>query len=220
MGATHKQGSTRRLLYAMNPEKFYPCQYLIEHHESQDDNIIVFSDVVFALQFYAKELCRPIIYGGTPQSERMSTLEQFKHNPALRTIFISRVRNIEAILEQRNARLRIHCWQVGDNAIDLPEANVIIQISSHFGARRQEAQRLGRILRPKKRKTEGGFDAHFYTLVSRDTRELYFSSKRQQFLVAQGYSFKVRVRCGSDCTQGQLLVTRWCISDTVPNGSL
>jgi DNA excision repair protein ERCC-3 len=68
--------------------------------------------------------------------------------------------------------------------------NVIIQISSHFSSRRQEAQRLGRILRPKSRAL-GRFNAFFYTLVSRDTKEMLYATKRQRFLVDQGYSFKV-----------------------------
>lgn len=84
---------------------------------------------------------------------------------------------------------------MGDNSLDIPEANVLIQISSHAGSRRQEAQRLGRILRPKKQPAgvvrEQPFNAFFYTLVSRDTQEMYFSAKRQQFLIDQGYSFKV-----------------------------
>ena len=80
--------------------------------------------------------------------------------------------------------------KVGDTALDIPEASVIIQISSHFGARRQETQRLGRILRPKANPT-GGFNAFFYTLVSTDTREMYYSAKRQQYLVDQGYTYKV-----------------------------
>lgn len=72
----------------------------------------------------------------------------------------------------------------------MPEATCLIQISSHFGSRRQEAQRLGRILRAKKRH-EQGFNAYFYTLVSQDTQEMYYSSKRQQFLIDQGYAFHV-----------------------------
>ena len=76
-------------------------------------------------------------------------------------------------------------------AIDLPEANVIVQVSSHFGSRRQEAQRLGRILRPKASAEGGGFNAFFYTLVSTDTTEMFYSTKRQQYLVDQGYTFKV-----------------------------
>ena len=91
-----------------------------------------------------------------------------------------------------NVQVTTETWNsFGDTALDLPEANVIIQVSSHFGARRQEAQRLGRILRPKPNPT-GGFNAFFYTLVSTDTREMYFSSKRQQYLVDQGYTFKVQ----------------------------
>lgn len=79
--------------------------------------------------------------------------------------------------------------------MDIPEANVLIQISSHAGSRRQEAQRLGRILRPKQQRSgvfqQDQFNAFFYTLVSQDTQEMYFSTKRQQFLIDQGYSFKV-----------------------------
>ena len=83
---------------------------------------------------------------------------------------------------------------MGDNSLDIPEANVLIQISSHAGSRRQEAQRLGRILRAKKGAAPPGpgeFDAFFYTLVSRDTQEMFYSAKRQQFLIDQGYAFKV-----------------------------
>lgn len=85
--------------------------------------------------------------------------------------------------------------KVGDNSLDIPEANVLIQISSHAGSRRQEAQRLGRILRAKQ--TRGGppdpneYNAFFYTLVSKDTQEMFYSTKRQQFLIDQGYSFKI-----------------------------
>ncbi|KAF5930246.1 hypothetical protein HYC85_031119 [Camellia sinensis] len=81
--------------------------------------------------------------------------------------------------------------------VNIPEANVIIQISSHAGSRRQEAQRLGRILRAKGRlqdRLAGGkeeYNAFFYSLVSTDTQEMYYSTKRQQFLIDQGYSFKV-----------------------------
>ena len=80
--------------------------------------------------------------------------------------------------------------KVGDIAIDLPSANVIIQISSQFGSRRQEAQRLGRILRPKPNEKDT-YNAYFYTLISKNTKEMYHSHKRQQFLVDQGYAFKI-----------------------------
>jgi len=93
--------------------------------------------------------------------------------------------------------------KVGDNSIDLPEANVLIQISSHYGSRRQEAQRLGRILRPKSgsvTRAQDEFDAFFYSLVSQDTQEMYYSTKRQQFLVDQGYAFRVLTGLGLEPT--------------------
>lgn len=159
----------RTLLYVMNPKKFQACQYLIRYHEERGDKIIVFSDNVFALMAYARKLEKPYIFGGTGQQERMRILQQFQHNPLVSTIFLSKV---------------------GDTSIDLPEATCLIQISSHYGSRRQEAQRLGRILRAKRRNDEG-FNAFFYSLVSKDTQEMYYSTKRQQFLIDQGYAFKV-----------------------------
>src|SRR5262249_57033418 len=77
--------------------------------------------------------------------------------------------------------------KVGNFAIDLPDANVLIQVSGTFGSRQEEAQRLGRILRPK----SGGEIAHFYTIVTRDTRELDFAHHRQLFLTEQGYSYSI-----------------------------
>jgi DNA excision repair protein ERCC-3 len=78
--------------------------------------------------------------------------------------------------------------KVGNFAIDLPDANVLIQVSGTFGSRQEEAQRLGRILRPK----ANGDLAHFYTLVTRDTRELEFAHHRQLFLTEQGYSYSIK----------------------------
>ena len=77
--------------------------------------------------------------------------------------------------------------KVGNFAIDLPDANVMIQVSGTFGSRQEEAQRLGRILRPK----EGEKPACFYTLVTRDTREMDFAHHRQLFLTEQGYSYEI-----------------------------
>ncbi|CAO3658078.1 unnamed protein product [Rhizopus microsporus] len=165
----YENSRKRTLLYVMNPKKFQACQYLINYHERRGDKIIVFSDNVYALIEYAKKLGKPYIYGGTGQQERMRILQNFQYNPAVNTIFLSKV---------------------GDTSIDLPEATCLIQISSHYGSRRQEAQRLGRILRAKRRNDEG-FNAFFYSLVSRDTQEMYYSTKRQQFLIDQGYAFKV-----------------------------
>ncbi|XP_061831188.1 general transcription and DNA repair factor IIH helicase/translocase subunit XPB [Nerophis lumbriciformis] len=160
----------RILLYTMNPNKFRACQFLIRFHERRNDKIIVFADNVFALKEYAIRLNKPYIYGPTSQGERMQILQNFKHNPKINTIFISKV---------------------GDTSFDLPEANVLIQISSHGGSRRQEAQRLGRVLRAKKGMIAEEYNAYFYSLVSQDTQEMAYSTKRQRFLVDQGYSFKV-----------------------------
>ncbi|KAM6540861.1 hypothetical protein CsatB_005308 [Cannabis sativa] len=167
----------KQALYVMNPNKFRACEFLIRFHEQQrGDKIIVFADNLFALTEYAMKLRKPMIYGATSHVERTKILEAFKTSRDVNTIFLSKV---------------------GDNSIDIPEANVIIQISSHAGSRRQEAQRLGRILRAKGKlqdRMAGGkeeYNAFFYSLVSTDTQEMYYSTKRQQFLIDQGYSFKV-----------------------------
>lgn len=164
----------QRLLYTLNPRKFRACEYLVNFHTKRGDKIIIFSDDVPALVLYCEALTTatraiPYIYGGTKENDRRELLTTFKTSREHSCLGLSKV---------------------GDTALDIPEANVIIQISSHFGARRQEAQRLGRILRPKPNPT-GGFNAFFYTLVSTDTKEMYFSTKRQQYLVDQGYTFKV-----------------------------
>ncbi|PRQ56830.1 putative DNA helicase [Rosa chinensis] len=125
----------KQALYVMNPNKFRACEFLIRFHEEQrGDKIIVFADNLFALAKYAKKLRKPMICGSTRlfmdivHVERTKILEAFKTSQDINTVFLSKV---------------------GDNSIDIPEANVIIQISSHAGSRRQEAQRLGRILRAK-----------------------------------------------------------------------
>jgi DNA excision repair protein ERCC-3 len=170
-----ENGRMKQLLYVMNPAKLRATEFLVKFHEDRGDKIIVFSDLVYSLKLYAAMLKRPMIYGETSERERQAILGTFRTSDALRTICISKV---------------------GDTSIDLPEANVIIQVSSHFGSRRQEAQRLGRILRPKSyTQTDGSnrssFNAFFYTLVSTDTQEMFYSTKRQQYLIDQGYTFKI-----------------------------
>uniref|UniRef100_A0A0L8FP89 General transcription and DNA repair factor IIH helicase/translocase subunit XPB n=1 Tax=Octopus bimaculoides TaxID=37653 RepID=A0A0L8FP89_OCTBM len=166
----HTHSQKRLLLYTMNPNKFQSCQFLIQFHERRNDKIIVFSDNVFALKNYAIKLNKPYLYGPTSQGERLQILQNFQHNPKVNTIFVSKV---------------------ADTSFDLPEANVLIQISAHGGSRRQEAQRLGRILRAKKGAAAEEYNAYFYSLVSQDTLEMQYSMKRQRFLVNQGYSYKV-----------------------------
>jgi DNA excision repair protein ERCC-3 len=153
----------------MNPTKFAACEFLIRFHEqTRRDKIIVFSDNIFALKQYAVRMKKPYIFGGTSHAERTKVLSMFKHSSQINTVFLSKV---------------------GDNSLDIPEANVLIQISSHAGSRRQEAQRLGRILRAKKESSGLAgpleFNAFFYTLVSKDTQEMFFSAKRQRFLIDQ-----------------------------------
>ena len=166
----------KQMYYVCNPNKFIACEFLVQLHEAKGDKIIVFSDQLFALEVLAKSLKRPFINGQTNQNERDNILSFFQKSDLLNTIFLSKI---------------------GDTSIDLPAANVIIQISSHFGSRRQEAQRLGRILRPKQEISQqaaansADFNAFFYSLVSTDTQEMYYADKRQQFLIDQGYSFQV-----------------------------
>jgi DNA excision repair protein ERCC-3 len=159
-----ESSSTRQILCALNPNKARVCDFLIRYHENRGDRILVFSDNVFALRSYATKMTKAFIYGATGSLERMKLLKNFQEHEG-QTLFISRI---------------------GDTSIDLPEANVILQISSHYGSRRQEAQRLGRILRPKCKSRR----AFFYSLVSSGTEEMFYATKRQQFLVSQGYDFK------------------------------
>ncbi|VDD74460.1 unnamed protein product [Mesocestoides corti] len=163
----------KQLLAVMNPNKFRACEYLIRYHERRNDKIIVFSDNVFALKYYAKKMGRPYLYGPTSQSERMQILQNFQYNQNVPAIFVSKV---------------------ADNSFDLPEASVLIQISMHGGSRRQEAQRLGRILRAKRGMDADVYNAFFYSLVSQDTMEMQYALKRQRFLVNQGYAYKVITR--------------------------
>lgn len=82
---------------------------------------------------------------------------------------------------------RLVVSKVANFAVDLPEVNVAIQISGTYGSRQEEAQRLGRILRPKK----NGLLAHFYTLVTKDTNDQEFAANRQLFLTEQGYRYEI-----------------------------
>jgi DNA excision repair protein ERCC-3 len=166
-----KTPQQRLLLSTMNPRKFQACQFLIDYHEKRGDKIIVFSDNVYALKAYCDQMGKLRIDGKTSDAERLQTLENFKY-------------------ANDNWAAALFLSKIGDTSLDIPEATCLIQISSHYGSRRQEAQRLGRILRAKRRNDEG-FNAFFYTLVSKDTQEVYYATKRQRFLVDQGYAFKV-----------------------------
>ena len=158
----------RRILYNLNPNKLFICKKLVEKYKN--DKVIIFSDYIFMIDKYQEILRCPCIKGNTNENERNLILNKFRNDPNLNLLLMSKV---------------------GDTSIDIPNAKVIIQVSSHFGSRRQEAQRLGRILRPKKDKISE-YNAFFYTIVTKNTEEMFFSNKRQKFLVDQGYYFIVR----------------------------
>jgi len=160
------------LLVTCNPNKFRTCEFLMHAHEQQGDKVIVFVDNIAAIELYASLLRRPCIQGTTSEKQRLSLFAQFQSSRTTNTLVISKV---------------------GDVAIDLPECSVIIQVSSHFGSRRQEAQRMGRVLRPKPASRAAGdregYNAHFYSLVVPDTKEMFFAARRQSFLQNQGYCY-------------------------------
>jgi len=158
-------------MYTGNPNKFLMLQYLIRYHDARGHKVLVFIDNILILKRYANMLGRPFLCGEVPNNEREKILQFFSHLADWNVLFVSRV---------------------GDVGIDLPDANVAIEMSSQFGSRRQETQRLGRILRPKEHSREAQFDSYFYSLVSAGTEEVRYSLKRQKFLIKQGYSFFIQ----------------------------
>ncbi|MDR1863671.1 MAG: DEAD/DEAH box helicase [Treponema sp.] len=153
-----------------NPLKEEAARQLIENH--QEDQILVIGQYLSQLESMAKLLKVPLITGKTPNAERERIYGAFKRGE-LRVIVVSRVANF---------------------AIDLPDASMAIQVSGSFGSRQEEAQRLGRILRPKAKGQDGsgGRNSWFYTLVSRSTVEEDFAANRQQFLAEQGYKYSIQ----------------------------
>lgn len=148
---------------ATNPLKDEVVWSLIRKH--RNDNVLVIGQYLEQLGKLAEVLGAPLITGKTPQREREKLYGEFRRGEIKRLV-VSKVANF---------------------SIDLPDANVAIQVSGSFGSRQEEAQRLGRILRPK----ADGSTAHFYTLVSRDTNDQEFSVHRQLFLTEQGYRYEI-----------------------------
>jgi len=146
-----------------NPVKDELVRRLLERYA--DARVLIIGQYLAQLRRLGKDLGIPLITGATPTQEREELYNKFRAG------------------EERHLILS----KVGNFAIDLPDANVLIQVSGTFGSRQEEAQRLGRILRPK----ENGEVAHFYSLVTRDTRELDFAHHRQMFLTEQGYSYHI-----------------------------
>lgn len=148
---------------AENPAKLERLRQLLDEHA--DGRVLVIGEYIAQVETIAKAIGAPLVTGKTPQAERERTYDRFRRGE-LGCIVLSKV---------------------GNFAIDLPDADVLIQVSGMFGSRQEEAQRLGRILRPK----ADGRAAHFFTLVSRDTREEEFAHHRKLFLTEQGYAYQV-----------------------------
>jgi DNA excision repair protein ERCC-3 len=148
---------------AENPVKFDVLDTLIAKHP--DEQLLIIGMYLDQLAEVQARYGYPIITGKTTVRERRKLYQQFKAGEIQRLIIS----------------------KVGNFAIDLPDASVMIQISGTFGSRQEEAQRLGRILRPK----QNGMLAHFYTLVSKDTKDQDFSANRQLFLTEQGYRYTI-----------------------------
>jgi DNA excision repair protein ERCC-3 len=146
-----------------NPAKDEVVARLLEHYAGK--RILIIGQYLKQLRHLRKRFEIPLITGQTPNQEREELYDKFRHGE-IRQLILSKV---------------------GNFALDLPDANVLIQVSGTFGSRQEEAQRLGRILRPK----ADGETAHFFTLVTRDTRELDFAHHRQLFLTEQGYSYNI-----------------------------
>lgn len=147
-----------------NPAKDDVVAELLKQYA--DQRVLVIGQYLTQLKTIAKRFDLPLITGSTGSKEREDLYGKFRRGE-VRHLVLSKV---------------------GNFAIDLPDANVLIQVSGTFGSRQEEAQRLGRILRPK---SSGEGDAHFFTLVTRDTRELDFAHHRQMFLTEQGYSYEI-----------------------------
>jgi DNA excision repair protein ERCC-3 len=151
-------------LASENPAKDEVVAGLLERY--QGSRVLVIGQYLKQLRRLRKRFGIPLITGQTATAEREDLYSRFRRGE-IRQLILSKV---------------------GNFALDLPDANVLIQVSGTFGSRQEEAQRLGRILRPK----TGGELAHFYTLVTRDTRELEFAQHRQLFLTEQGYSYQIK----------------------------
>jgi len=152
-------------LASTNRKKLGVVKQLLEEHG--DESVLVIGQYLDQLHTLAAEFDAPLITGKTRNSRRQQLFEQFRTGE-IKLLVVSKVANF---------------------AIDLPDASVAIQISGTFGSRQEEAQRLGRILRPK----DNTNHAQFYTIVTRDTVDQEFALKRQMFLTEQGYQYEIRI---------------------------
>ncbi len=146
-----------------NPRKLEIVHKLLKKHEGEF--ILIIGQYLSQLKIVAKELNTPIITGATSNKKRDELYTKFRKGK-LKVLVVSKVANF---------------------AIDLPDASVAIQLSGTFGSRAEEAQRLGRILRPKK------ISSHFYSLVTQNSNEEEFALNRQKFLAEQGYKYSIEI---------------------------
>ncbi len=151
---------------ATDPAKLPVVQQVIERHA--DDQVLVIGTYLGQLEEIASALGAPLLTGKTPVRERQKLYREMRAG-TLRRLVVSKVANF---------------------AIDLPDVSVAIEVSGTFGSRQEEAQRLGRILRPK----QDGRPAHFYAIVMRDTKDQMFAANRQMFLTEQGYKYEILYR--------------------------
>ncbi len=155
----------RTRIAALNARKGAVLERLLERHDGEQ--VIVLGTYLDQLDWIAKRYNLELITGRTPNRERDAIFARFRSGE-LRVLALSKV---------------------GNFAIDLPAASVAIQISGTFGSRQEEAQRLGRVLRPK----PGINQASFYTLVTADSREQEYAERRQLFLTEQGYPYRIEL---------------------------
>jgi len=154
---------SRFRIAATSPQKLGIIKELLAKHEGEPTLII--GQYLDQIDTVSEALNIPKLTGATPVDEREALFKKFRSGE-LKALVVSKVANF---------------------SIDLPEASVAIQISGAFGSRQEEAQRLGRLLRPK----ADGRSAAFYTVVARDTVEQDFAQNRQRFLAEQGYSYEI-----------------------------
>ena len=146
---------------SQNPLKIKVAQEILKNH--QGESIIIIGQYLEQLQVFKEHFGYPMITGSTSNKKRDELYDKFRRGEE-KVMIVSKVANF---------------------AVDLPDASVAIEISGSFGSRQEEAQRLGRILRPKAR------DSHFYTIVTEYSQEEEFASNRQKFLSEQGYSYSI-----------------------------
>ncbi len=148
---------------AENPAKLTTLDRLVARHAG--DHVLVIGQYLDQLKTVAERYDAPLVTGKTATREREKLYDAFRRGE-IRLLIVSKVANF---------------------SIDLPDASVAIQLSGTFGSRQEEAQRLGRILRPKSDEQV----AHFYSLVTRETRDQEFAANRQKFLTEQGYQYEI-----------------------------